>query len=440
MSSSDATVLEARKRIEAIPDEQSQMAHMYMFLVAGEPSEVSGKYAPNGKDAHRIEYMVNGERFPAVLFVVKNSRVTPSKKNLHRGCILPLDKQYEPWTGMVFDWCQKHPDENPFAIRQRKKELIPDSYKRNLELQSRGIFKGMKWVKDVYRSNKEIVKRREIDFSSSSLSELRIMNLKEFYDFDEVDFAHFTGKRVIPSFVPEANTRIEEILSSNIQKDEIDRFKELSEEYFVKLLIPISFLNEKKSTSVLIREYIELNRRYDTAVGITNSIKNINYMFQIKLDILIFKEDMSLITNMLGKCGTEAEFAQHIGSLRSVFEIEMEPLRKILPEFPPEGKSIAWAEAWLKANMIKPHQSMIETWKMINSFRNNLGGFHSEPDPKILDNAYRYFGEKLVLPFNNYQRLWNSVLTQFKVSLDELQQIINNYEPKRETSTETQFS
>jgi hypothetical protein len=431
MSSTDATVLEARKRIEAIGDEKIRHAFMYMFLVGGEPSEVSGKYAPIGNDAHPIEYERNGERQRAVLFVVKNSRITPSKKNLHRGCVLPLDKEFEPWTEQVYNYVRQFPNENPFSI-SKEPGCKQETYKRNLESKALEVFEGMSWIKDVYRAGKGKVERRKIEFTSSSLSELRILNLKEFYYFNEVDLARFTGKRILYSVDPNANDLIEDILSSNIERRETKKFQELSEEYFIKLFIPLSYLNERKSTSELIREYVELNRRYNTAVSITNSIKDINYMFKARLNLQFFKEDMNLIVRMLRPCNSDDEFAQHIGSLRSVFETDMEPLKKVLPDFPKEGKSIAWTEAWLKENKIKPNLSMIETWKMINILRNNTGGFHSEPDPKILDEAYKYFGERLVLPFKKYQKLWNNVLTQFTISLDELQQIINEYEPKIE--------
>jgi hypothetical protein len=431
MSSSDETILQIRQRIESIPDEKIRFAFMYMFLVAGEPSEVSGKYAPVGNDAHRVEYTINGERFPAVLFVVKNSRIKPIKKNLHRGCVLPLDKEYEPWASQVYDYFKKYPNENPFKI-SKEPNCLPETYKRNLEAKALEIFNGIEWVKDVYRANKGKVNRRVTEFTSSSLSELRVLNLSEFYYFNGVDLTRFTGKRIVYSFDPKANDRIEEILSSNIEKKDVEKFLELSKEYFIKLFIPLSYLNERKSTSELLREYVELNRRYNTAVSITNSIKDINYMFKARLDLQFFKEDMNLIVRMLRPCNSDDEFAQHVGSLRSVFETDMEPLKRQLPDFPNEGKSITWTEAWLKENKIKYNPSMIETWKMINILRNNTGGFHSEPDPKILDEAYKYFGEKLVLPFKNYQKLWNNVLTQFTISLDELQQIINEYEAKIE--------
>jgi len=54
MSEQDATVLEARKRIEEINDEIRRYGIMYLFLIAGEVSEVFGKYAPLSSDAVQV--------------------------------------------------------------------------------------------------------------------------------------------------------------------------------------------------------------------------------------------------------------------------------------------------------------------------------------------------------------------------------------------------
>jgi len=425
MSSSASMVLEVRRRIENIKEEKIRHAFMYLFLIGGEVSEVCGKYAPIGNDANKIEYKINDRYIPAVLFIVHNTRITPNKKNHHRGCVLPLNKEYEPWTNQVYEWFKKYPDKNPFEISLKSNN--PETHKRNLGWKADEIFEGLKWIKDPYY-NEGIVDRRKTKFLASSLSELRIRNLREFYNFNEIDFTIFAGKKYYSKYDPEVNERIEEIISSNIEKKEINKFIALSQSYFNKLLIPLSFLENTISRSELIRESPELNRQFNTAINLTKSIKEINELFIDRLDSPFFKENMGLIVIMLSPCNTDAEFAQHIGSLRSIFEIDIGQLKKAVKSLPDDAKSIKWAETWFMENKINKTSSIIETWKKITSFRNAYGGFHSETDPKILSDAFRYFGERFILPFNNYQRLWNNVLAKFQISLNELQQILNDYE------------
>ena len=112
MNQKEPTVLEVRNRIEDIEDDIYRHAFMYQFLIGGEPSEACGKYAPNGNDAFKVDFIVRGKNFPAIAFVVKTAR----REGIHRICALPLDPKFEPWAQPVFDWFKKHGEKMPFEF------------------------------------------------------------------------------------------------------------------------------------------------------------------------------------------------------------------------------------------------------------------------------------------------------------------------------------
>lgn len=158
MSQRDATVLEVRNRIESIEDDAYRHAFMYQFLIAGEISETCGIYAPSSNDVHKTMFEINGNRIPAVLFIVKSAR----RKGNRRVCALPLDEQYEPWTRLLLNWFDEHEGEPPFFFG--KKEVKIKSNVRYAQHKAKEVFKGLNWEKEAYYNTKTGKKLRDDSF------------------------------------------------------------------------------------------------------------------------------------------------------------------------------------------------------------------------------------------------------------------------------------
>jgi len=103
-----------RNKIEDIEDEKYRLGFMYLYLICGRISEACGKYAPRGIDAFEVEFEVDGEEVPAVLFAVKTAKQKTKRGWILRPAALPLDPMYEPWAEHLLKYFQKAGKSHPF--------------------------------------------------------------------------------------------------------------------------------------------------------------------------------------------------------------------------------------------------------------------------------------------------------------------------------------
>lgn len=419
MSHRDATVPEVRKRIENIDDDVYRHAFMYQFLIGGEPSEACGKYTPIGNDAIQIDFLVRDKRIPAVLFFIKTAR----RRGKLRTCAIPLNSNIEPWAEPLLEWFKKYGEQMPFEFGKRVKLSLKHN-KAYLQKKAQKVFVGLEWQKEEYIDSEDgrKVERRYKPFTSSSLRVLRRQNLKEFYLFDEADLAIF-GAWNEQVRDPSMRSDIEKILSTQYEKSNVDGIQKFAERYFVKLLRPISHLEQELLPTYLqVRDYHDLNVRFSRAQEISKLVRQCNSLGQGKLHAQYFKENMRIVIEMLNPCkNEEAQFITKIASLSALFTVELDPLRELVHD-PEDRRSIRLVEKWLQDSEIKYDPTMIDTWKNINSLR-NMEPIH-ETDPVELKRILDFFGILMVYPLD-YSGLWDKILEKFQLSLKQWRQILN---------------
>jgi len=388
---------------------------MYQFLIGGEISEVYGKYAPRGIDAHRIEFEIRGKRIPAVLFVVETAR----RKGYLRACAIPLDPRFEPWAKPLLDWFEDHGERCPFMLNEK---ITPKSNQRYAQKKAEEIFKDLKWPMGEYwstRSGKKVGMRYN-PFTPSSLRGLRRKNLKEFYHFNERDLAIF-GAWNEPVVDPQLKSEIKNIFSMKLKKKDIT--KKLSEEYFEKLLWPISELDKEYDVISHARSYRISKMRDERAMKIVKLILQTNILFEGKVGPKLFLENnLRIVTDFLTSCETESEFITKIARLGALFDVNLKPLKQLVKE-PEQKRSIVLVEQWLQENGIKYDPDMIKTWINIRKLR-NMEPIHPRINAKELMRILDFFGMEKSLPFDP-SAFWDSILDKFQESLEKWQEILN---------------
>lgn len=99
---------EIRQRVLEVSNEQRRVGFMAQYLWLGRVAEVFGKYMPK-RDSFRLTEF-DGEE--AVMFFVR----TAKRDGMYRPVALPLDKKYEPWTEVVYEYMAGCTQEYPFAL------------------------------------------------------------------------------------------------------------------------------------------------------------------------------------------------------------------------------------------------------------------------------------------------------------------------------------
>jgi len=167
----------------------------------------------------------------------------------------------------------------------------------------------------------------------------------------------------------------------------------------------------------------ELERR-EQATGIVNVIGTANVLFDSKKQARLFREDVPLaIREFYTPCEDDHDFAAKLASLASLFEVPLDPLRRLVTAPQAEWRSIKLVEQWISTTAIIFDPDMITTWKNIVNLR-NMTPIHATNRAGELMQILGFFGEPTLPP--NYQRLWDSVLRRFYVSLREWHKILQS--------------
>jgi len=398
MMSSLLPTSQIRKIIENVEDEKYRYALMYQFLIGGSVSEICGKYKPKGTDATQKKVKINDKTVPAVFFKIKTVR----RKGKLRICAIPLDKEYEPWSKDIFNWFKKHGENYPFVLFEKSIDSINnDKYL-------------MKKTNELFKSYKQPTKEY--------LRNARKKNLKEFYQFNELDLALF-GLWNEPVIEYSTRMKIRNILSSTgRQRDESELMK-MSEMYLNKLLRPIRHLEQEDVPLYLqVRNSIDFSSRYKRAAQITNNIKNINDASLLLLNAPFFNEKMRMVLDILNPCDDEEQFQSKIITLATLFEVERDTLR-IAGDKHFKGQSFRLIERWLQYNDIPYDPEILTTWVNIRDLRNEMA--HYKRNTKKFFKILSYFEQPIQVDIN-WSNTWDVILEKFNVSLENFKDVLDS--------------
>jgi len=403
------TIPDIRNIIDKLEiDETYKIALKYIFLIGGEPSEVCGTYAPSYNDAHYVDFKVDTETYPAVMFAVKAAR----RRNHIRVCTFPLDVRYETWANEVLSYFNK----------MEGKPLF-DFTLRNFQRIAANIFSGFVWPKKEYRTAPgKKVEPRHSPFTLSCMREMRRKNLREFYYFNEKDMAIFGAWREHVTDDVYLKTDIDAILKRKIEASNIYMLKKASEVYFEKLLRPIDELGEERiALYKRERDNRELLNRLERGRNIATLIRDVNRLLEAKLGAQFMNEDMTAILQIFYPCETANEFMSKMARLSTLFEVNEAQLKKLVKE-PGTKKSIKLIESFLIENGVDYDQNMVDTWKHIINLRDME--LHHKADPVEYMRALEFFKIRMAMPIN-HSVLWDNILDAFQTSLIMWRGILN---------------
>lgn len=414
MSSNEASVLEIRKRIEAIEDEKYRLAFMYQFLIGGEISEVCGKYSPLGDDAHFVNIEIDREKIPALIFFIKTAR----KGGKNRTCTVPLDPRYEPWSRLVGTWFRENRGEHPFLFSDNI-----ESSTRYAQWEAKKAFDGLMWLMGEYQMSETDgkIEMRYRPFRAGMLRKIRKKNLMEFYHFNEKDLASYGEWRELIKN-PHIKAEVYDVLDNEIKYNDVEGALNRGEKYLLKLLRPLNQLGEDQLPVYLqTRSFHDLSHRFERAQEISIRVRNCNTLGIAKLEAEFFNETMRIVLEMLNPCQNEDQFITKIASLSALFTVELNPLRNLVTDSG-DKRSIRLIEAWLTQNSISYDPDMIETWLNIVVLR-NMEPIH-QINPAELKRILNFFNLPLKFPLP-YSELWDEVLNKFLWSVDTFRNILN---------------
>jgi hypothetical protein len=284
---------------------------------------------------------------------------------------------------------------------------------------AKDIFNGLKWLKESYTTTGRQQERRNVDFTSNQLRDLRHDVLKEFYGFNEVDLAYF-GAWNDPTVNMQMKLLKEAVFESSPKRDEITKFKKIGQTYIEKLLIRFSEL-QKIPRRLIIKDTIELNNRFEKSRRIISLIRDINTVFEMKQNSHLLSESMGLVLDILNDCENEDALQSNITEAMTLFEIKLNVLRSLVKK-PNDKKSIKLLKDYFDENSIAYDENMFQTWIHMGLLRNY---FDHKRDTDKLKAVLSYFDEPFRMPLN-YGRIWEKTLENFEDSLIELLRIVNS--------------
>ena len=225
---------QTREKIDGMPETSKEKliyknAFRYLYLIAGRLSEIVGKYAPTGSDAHYK--VIQGHK--AVIFPVKTAR----HQGGFRPVVLPFSKKYEEWTEPLYEWFNSHQTSNPFdlgnIIKAQRKYFV-----RYYQWEAEKIFKDHEWRREEYLRNREIKKTIKKPFTLMRFRDQRIRELRDIFNFSDEDIRIYVGLSQPPSF-----SRIPSLLTPSHQEPvkelNYQILESMAKNYFTKLMNPI---------------------------------------------------------------------------------------------------------------------------------------------------------------------------------------------------------
>jgi len=225
--------------------------------------------------------------------------------------------------------------------------------------------------------------------------------------------------------------------------DSINLYKELQDlgypvhryvvfrENVEKLKQEVKTLEEKvqetaKQGETAILDLAKEQRKQYIKNKIIEKMSQANYLFQDRYKAELFKLDNREILDRLGKASVgKDDFVGKIASLASLFQVKLDPLRRLVPNPDSDWKSITLVEKMLENEKVQFDPEMIETWRNIVALRDSTP-IHPDKPPI---SALEFFGE--IYPDINYERLWDTILKKFLYSLETFVDVLAYKLPKK---------
>lgn len=188
--------------------------------------------------------------------------------------------------------------------------------------------------------------------------------------------------------------------------------------------IPAELRRKISEGEQAVKNYDNELKRRERAAKITILITDCNMIFQAQQNATLFRDDdPRLIVELHSPCTTEAEFVNKLARLTAIFEVDLTPLRALVPN---HGtlRSIGLVKKWLDDSHISYNNDMILTWSGIVGLR-NMAPLHAAGDMNAIElvELLTYFG--VTIPID-YPKLWNNIADKFTESLVLWQTLLSN--------------
>lgn len=187
-----------------------------------------------------------------------------------------------------------------------------------------------------------------------------------------------------------------------------------------------SFLSWETNFSPLKRKRFRISyelpsEEEKTATIITKLVIQANLLFkQITSVEQIFRETMLIADELHTPCRSERDFSNKIGVLYQLFDVKLQPLRRLLGNSVDQNwQSIKLLDEWLQRSGLTYDSSMIETWRNIVEIRNKSPPFH-QPDSRIIE-LCKFF-EQGYPP--HYPDFWICIINKLKDSLQHFVEVL----------------
>jgi len=175
----------------------------------------------------------------------------------------------------------------------------------------------------------------------------------------------------------------------------------------------------KQREEIQVRNLTKDIERQERATDIIKKMTHANYLFQDRRRAELFKLDKPEILERLRKASIgEDDFVGKIASLASLFEVDVNPLRRLVPKYDPSWKSITLVEEMLKSEKVQFDPDIVNIWRKIIELRNSTPIHPDKPPISTLE----FFG--VTYPAVDYPILWENVLDKFQYSLNKFVKIL----------------
>jgi len=190
----------------------------------------------------------------------------------------------------------------------------------------------------------------------------------------------------------------------------------------IKVLLATRRIQEENE--ILIRRNETLQRYIvasERAHVIVNTIKSCNLLFKHLTDVShLFREDIQVVSGLHLPCENEKDFLVKLGGLKTLFEVDLDPIRLKLKDFKKDWKLLKLMEQWFCENDLAYDKNMFQTWRNIIDLRDASFPYHPT-DTRIVD-LLRSFDQSFPV---QYAKLYDSILDKFLESLNLLQIALN---------------
>lgn len=180
-------------------------------------------------------------------------------------------------------------------------------------------------------------------------------------------------------------------------------------------------IQEQRDALVRRNKYLE---RYvlmsHKASEIANAIKRCNILFRRLTNVDFLREDILAISGLHLPCENEKDLSVKLGSLASLFELDLDPIRSKLKKFDKNWKLVKLIEQWFLENNLPYDKDMFQTWRNLIDLRNASFPFHPT-NARVVD-PLQFFGHGFPI---NHPKLCDSILEKFIESLNKFQIALN---------------